>query len=70
MSLTTATACLTAAIQDNAIAKNMTEGKTGVTMCTFEDGDKFVAYAPLNSTSWSVAVVMPLNEVIAPALSH
>ncbi len=52
-----------------AIAKNMTEGKTGVTMCTFEGGDKYIAYAPLESTHWSVAIVLPVNEIIAPVLA-
>ncbi len=53
----------------DAVAKNMTLGITGVTMCNFVDGDKFIAYAPLNSTKWSVAIVAPINEIIAPALS-
>jgi len=52
-----------------AIAKNMTEGKKGITMCSLSDGDKYVAYAPLNNTKWSMAIVLPVEEIIAPALT-
>ncbi len=52
-----------------AIAKNMTEGKKGITMCSLSDGDKYVAYAPLNNTKWSMAIVLPVEEIIAPALN-
>ncbi len=51
------------------IATNMSEGKMGVTMCTFGGSDNYVAYAPLVSTHWSIAIVLPVNEVIAPALA-
>lgn len=52
-----------------AIAKNMTEGKKGITMCSLSDGDKYIAYAPLNNTKWSMAIVLPVEEIIAPALN-
>ena len=52
-----------------AIAKNMTEGKKGITMCSLSDGDKYVAYAPLNNTKWSMAIVLPVEEIITPALT-
>jgi sigma-B regulation protein RsbU (phosphoserine phosphatase) len=55
--------------QLRAIAQNMTEGKTGVTKCAFEGGDKYVAYAPLNSTNWSLSIVLPVDEIIAPVLA-
>ncbi len=51
------------------IAENMTEGKSGVTTCVFGGGDNYVAYAPLECANWSLAVVLPVNEVIAPALA-
>jgi sigma-B regulation protein RsbU (phosphoserine phosphatase) len=51
-----------------AIAKNMTEGKMGVTMCSIGETANYVAYAPLENTGWSLAIVLPVSTVIAPAL--
>ncbi len=51
------------------IALNMTEGKMGVTMCAFGGEANFVAYAPLVRTSWSLAIVLPVDRVIAPAVA-
>lgn len=51
------------------VAREMTAGKEGVAKVRFEGGDRFIAYAPVRSVNWSVGVVMPVNEVIAPALS-
>jgi sigma-B regulation protein RsbU (phosphoserine phosphatase) len=51
------------------IALNMTQGLMGITMCTFGGGDNYVAYAPLESANWSLAIVLPVSEVIAPALA-
>lgn len=48
-------------------AANMTSGKTGISRVTFEDGDRFIAYAPVDSVNWSVGIVMPVDEVISPA---
>ncbi|HSV49177.1 MAG TPA: SpoIIE family protein phosphatase [Candidatus Acidoferrales bacterium] len=53
----------------SAIAKNMTEGKMGVTMCTIGESDNYVSYAPLENTHWSLAIVLPVQTVIAPALA-
>jgi sigma-B regulation protein RsbU (phosphoserine phosphatase) len=52
-----------------AAAQNMTAGKTGIERVTYDDGDRFIAYAPVESVNWSVAVVMPVDEVIAPAVA-
>lgn len=52
-----------------AIGENMTEGKTGVARCSFEEGEKFIAYAPVKCVNWSVGVIMPVEEVVAPALT-
>jgi len=51
------------------VATNMTKGLRGITMCTFGGGDNYVAYSPLKNANWSLAVVLPVSEVIAPALS-
>lgn len=52
-----------------AIAEDMTAGNTGIARCRFEGGEKYIAYAPINCTNWSVGVVMPVDEIIAPALT-
>ncbi|PKL59187.1 MAG: serine/threonine protein phosphatase, partial [Methanomicrobiales archaeon HGW-Methanomicrobiales-4] len=50
-----------------ATVTKMTAGETGISRVTFDDGDRFIAYAPVTSVNWSVALVMPVEEVIAPA---
>ena len=52
-----------------AIAENMTAGNTGIAKCSFEDGEKYIAYAPITCANWSVGIVMPVEEIIAPALT-
>lgn len=51
------------------VARDMTAGKEGVATVRFEGGDRFIAFAPVKNVNWSVGVVMPVDEVIAPALS-
>ncbi|AGB02990.1 SpoIIE family protein phosphatase [Methanoregula formicica] len=50
-----------------AVAREMVAGQTGIARVTYEDGDRFIAYAPVTSVNWSVGVVMPVDEVTAPA---
>ncbi len=52
-----------------AIAENITTGNTGIAKCSFEDGEKDIAYAPITCANWSVGIVMPVEEIIAPALT-
>ena len=47
----------------------MTAGNTGIAVCRFEGGEKYFAYAPIASTNWSLGIVMPVEEIIAPALA-
>jgi hypothetical protein len=51
------------------LAKNMIAGKTGINRVTFLAGDKYIAYAPITNTKWSIGIVMPVSEIIAPALA-
>ena len=51
------------------IAENMTAGDTGIAKCRLEGGDKYIAYAPITCTNWSIGIVMPVEEIIAPALT-
>jgi sigma-B regulation protein RsbU (phosphoserine phosphatase) len=50
-----------------AVAREMIAGNTGIARVKFDDGDRFLAYAPVKSVDWSVGVVMPVDEVTAPA---
>ena len=44
-------------------------GQTGVGRCVFDKEDKFIAYAPISCTRWSIGIALPVHEVIAPAIS-
>ena len=48
-------------------AAEMITGASDVKLVSFEEGDKFVAFAPIKSTNWSVVIVMPVDEITAPA---
>ena len=50
-----------------SVARDMVAGKSGTARVPFGDGEKYVAYAPLKSVNWSVAIVVPVDDVIAPA---
>ena len=52
-----------------AIAEDMTTGNTGIAKCRFEDGEKYIAYAPITCANWSMGIVMPVEEIIAPTLT-
>jgi len=52
-----------------AIAAEMTAGNAGIAKCCFEDGERYVAYAPVTTPNWSIGIVIPIEEVIAPALA-
>lgn len=52
-----------------ALARNMTAGKTGVERVRFGSQDSFVAYAPVRSMNWSLAISMPVAKVIAPVVA-
>ena len=50
-----------------AVARAMVAGQTGVQRVPFSGGERYIAYAPIRSMNWSVAIVMPVDDVIAPA---
>lgn len=50
-----------------SVATNMVAGKTGVEKVTISGEEKYVAYAPIKSTGWSVGIVIPLASITAPA---
>ena len=49
------------------IAQDMIKGKTGIQKCFYDGGNKFIAYASLKTTNWSIGIVMPVDEIIKPA---
>jgi len=49
------------------VTHRMIAGNTGIDRVKFDDGDRFISYTPIPSVNWSVAVVMPVEEVTAPA---
>lgn len=51
------------------IAKAMTEGKSGIGRCVIEGHDRYLAYAPIEGTGWSLGIVMHVKEIIAPAVA-
>jgi sigma-B regulation protein RsbU (phosphoserine phosphatase) len=51
------------------MAGRMASGETGVSRVNLGKGEMFVAYAPVRSMNWTVAVVLPVAEVIAPAVA-
>ena len=49
------------------LAKAAMRGDTGVTLVTLTGGDRYyVAYAPMETVSWSYMTVLPVQEVQAP----
>jgi len=48
------------------IAGEMVDGMAGVGRCTLDGSDKFIAYAPITSTGWSIGIAMPIDEIVAP----
>ena len=55
------------------IVREMIDGRTGIQRFEgdpiISGDDKYIAYAPIVATHWSLGVVMPVSEIIAPALT-
>lgn len=50
-----------------SVARDMVAGKSGTARVFLGGEEKYIAYAPLKSVNWSLAIVMPVDDVIAPA---
>ncbi|MEC9488282.1 MAG: methyl-accepting chemotaxis protein [Halanaerobium sp.] len=48
------------------IASDMAAGKTGVKTYSLQGTEKFLAYAPVKLTGWSVAISAPVDQVLQP----
>jgi len=51
------------------IIEDMIAGSSRISRCRFEESEKYIAYAPITCTNWSIGIVMPVEEIIAPALA-
>lgn len=55
------------------IASKMIAGQAGIRKFDgdpiVEGDDKYIAYAPLKTTGWSLGVAMPVDEIISPAMA-
>jgi len=51
-----------------AVAQKMVAGDTGISRIFLDQTEVFITFAPVQSTGWSIAIVMPVETVIAPAL--
>ncbi|MFA5331898.1 MAG: SpoIIE family protein phosphatase [Methanoregula sp.] len=49
-----------------AIAANMTAGKTGLEKQSFYGEDHYIAYAPVTSMNWRLAISIPASEITGP----
>lgn len=50
-----------------SVAREMVAGKSGTARVTLGGEEKYIAYAPVKSVNWSLAIVMPVDDIIAPA---
>ena len=53
----------------NTTVKKMVEGRSGVEMITHEGKTFYIAYAPVDITGGSIALMVPFEEVIQPAMA-
>jgi len=51
----------------NAI-KKMVMDKSGLSTVSLMGMDKYIAYAPIKTTGWSIGVIIPKKEIIEPSL--
>jgi HAMP domain-containing protein len=53
----------------DVIIQDMIDGKSGTEQfpCPMIDGDVYFTYAPIEGPGWSVALVVPVSEIVEPA---
>ncbi len=49
------------------IADRVRQQQSGVQRLQLDGGDRYLAYAPMETTGWVVGLVLPIDEVVAPA---
>jgi sigma-B regulation protein RsbU (phosphoserine phosphatase) len=50
----------------HAVATNMTAGMTGIGKVRFNGTEMYVAYAPVRSMNWSLAISLPVSQITQP----
>ena len=55
-------------IQQQFVA-DVVQKKSGILRLTLENGDSYVAYAPMRTTDWVVGLVIPIDQVVSPAVA-
>ncbi|MDD3625735.1 MAG: SpoIIE family protein phosphatase [bacterium] len=48
------------------IIQKMVSGETGVSKCVLDEEERFIAYAPVQNTGWSLGIVIPLKDILEP----
>jgi sigma-B regulation protein RsbU (phosphoserine phosphatase) len=49
-----------------AVARNMTAGRTGIEQVMVNGNETYMAYAPVPSVNWSLAISIPVNRITQP----
>lgn len=52
-----------------AVAEMMVGRQSGVQLIQEQDQASYVAFAPITTAGWSVALIVPANEIDAPAIA-
>jgi len=52
--------------EQQALAQKMNAGEEGVERVRLEDKEVFFAFAPMETLGWSLAIVMPVDDVMEP----
>ncbi len=53
-----------------SIARRMVADENGVTELRRADGRKYLAFAHVPTTDWSIGVLLPESEIVGPTLAH
>lgn len=51
------------------VVESMVEGEIGTNEVTFQGVNKYITYAPISVTGWSMGIVVPENEIIESAIA-
>lgn len=50
-----------------SLRENIRNNMAGVTRLQLDGGDRYLAYSPMRTVGWVVALVLPIDDVISPA---
>lgn len=52
-----------------SISDQMMRRENGIRLLDYNDQPSYIAYAPITTAGWSVALVIPASEIVAPAIA-